>query len=51
VSNELKLTILWVDSKNEELQQVLNTLKKSLDLTKVRYSIVDVIDLTKVEDS
>jgi hypothetical protein len=50
VSNELKRTILWVDSKNEEPKQVLNTLKKSLDLTKVRYSIVDVIDLTKVED-
>jgi exonuclease VII small subunit len=51
VSNELKRIVLWVDSKNEELEQVLNTFKKSLDSIKVGYNIVDVIDLTKVEDS
>jgi hypothetical protein len=50
VSNELKRTILCVDSKNEEVKQVLDTLKKSLDLIKVRHSIVELIDLTKVED-
>ncbi len=51
MSNELKRITLWVDSKNEEPEQVLNTLKKSVDSIKVGYNIVDVIDLTKVEDS
>lgn len=47
----MKRITLWVDSKNEEPEQVLNTLKKSVDSIKVGYNIVDVIDLTKVEDS
>jgi hypothetical protein len=51
VSNELKRITVWVDSKNEEPEQVLNTLKKSVNLIEVRYSIVNMIDLTKVEDS
>jgi hypothetical protein len=38
VSNKLKHIILWVGSKKEELEQVLNILKESLDLTEVEDS-------------
>jgi predicted DNA-binding transcriptional regulator len=46
----MKRILIWVDVKNEELEQVLKKLKESLNSIGVKYNIVDVYELI-VEDT
>jgi hypothetical protein len=42
---EMKRIVIWVDVKNEELEQVLKKLKESLSSKGIKYSMVEVCEL------
>ena len=41
----MKRIVIWVDVKNEETEQVLKKLKKSLSSVGIKYSIVEMCEL------
>jgi len=41
----MKRVIIWIDSKNDKLDQVMMKIRKSLNSFKVNYSIVDISEL------
>ena len=46
----MKRIIVWVDSKNDDVEQVRKRLKKFLNSMGVRHTIVEVCELIEPED-
>jgi 2'-5' RNA ligase len=41
----MKRIVIWIDVKNEEVEQLLKKLKESLTPSGIKYSIVEVCEL------